>query len=172
VLAAQPIAVSAGQTSGDVVIRMITASAFEVSGVVVDEAGRPVENAMVRLVMDDSTPLAMFMIGSLSHARSDASGKFSVGNITSGTYTLLAVPPVVLPGPAGRRGAQGGANGGFISAMAFSSGAGAGAGGGVMTETRDGTTIQYRDDTATRMPITVDQANLSGLQVVVRPPAR
>jgi hypothetical protein len=39
-----------------------------------------------------------------------------------------------------------------------------------MTETRNGTTVQYRDDTATRMPITVGYANLSGLEVMVRPP--
>jgi hypothetical protein len=41
-----------------------------------------------------------------------------------------------------------------------------------MTETSNGTTIQYRDDTATRVPVTVNQANVSGLEVVVRPPAR
>ena len=46
--AAQPISLGAGQTSGIIDIRMIAVPAFQVSGVVLDEARRPVANAMVR----------------------------------------------------------------------------------------------------------------------------
>jgi hypothetical protein len=45
-------------------------------------------------------------------------------------------------------------------------------GGGVITETSSGTTIQYRDDTATRVSITITQASVTGLEVVVRSPPR
>jgi len=37
-----------------------------------------------------------------------------------------------------------------------------------MTETFNDTTVQYRDDRATRAPITVNEANVSGLQMIVR----
>jgi hypothetical protein len=44
--------------------------------------------------------------------------------------------------------------------------------GGVTTEITDGTTTEYRDDTGTRMPVTVNQANVSGLEIIVRRLAR
>ena len=173
-VAAQPIRVGAGQTSGDVAIRMIVASAFQVSGVVLDEGGRPVSNAMVRLMADRSPgpPMSM-MMGPWNQSRTDTSGKFTINNVTNGTYTLLAAAPLVMSGPTdGRGGGVGAASGGFTW-FGISGGAMGGAiGGGVTTETSNGTTIQYRDDTATRVPITVDEANLSGLEVIVRPPAR
>jgi hypothetical protein len=43
--------------------------------------------------------------------------------------------------------------------------------GGVMTETSSsGATVQYRDDMATRLSIAINQAGVSGLEVVVRTP--
>ena len=45
-------------------------------------------------------------------------------------------------------------------------------GGGVMTETgSDGTTVHYADDTGTRVPVAVNDANVRGLEIVVRSPA-
>jgi hypothetical protein len=42
-----------------------------------------------------------------------------------------------------------------------------------MTQTSsDETTIEYRDDRATRVPVTVIQADITGVVVVVRPPGR
>jgi hypothetical protein len=44
---------------------------------------------------------------------------------------------------------------------------------GVMTETgTDGTTVRNADDMSTRVPVTVNAANATGLEVVVRSPAR
>jgi hypothetical protein len=172
--AAQAIAVGPGETSAELLIQMIDAPAFQVSGVVVDANGQPVENALVRLIVDESMTGMMFMLGPWSPSRTDAAGRFTIDNVTSGTYTLLAAAPVVLSGRADGRGVTGGSNGGGFTSFGWSSGGtvSGGIGGGVMTETRDGQTVQYRDDTATRVPITVDQANLRGLQVVVRPPPR
>jgi protocatechuate 3,4-dioxygenase beta subunit len=193
--AAQPITVGAGQTSADVVIRMIAVSAFHVSGVVRDEAGRPVSNAMVRLVVEGraQTPVAsgvpsvpsFFMPTPENHARTDTSGKFTVRNVTNGMYTLLAIAPVVISGPRAQAGAIARgrdaveAGGGFGASVEriyeVSSGVvgGTAAGGGFMRETSsDGTTVEYRDDTATRVPLTINDANVSGLEVIVRAPTR
>jgi hypothetical protein len=166
-LAAQPITVGAGQTSAEVVIRMVAASAFQVSGVVRDEAGRPVANAMVRLMTDRPV---MARMGRWDQSRTDTSGTFTINNVTNGEYTLLAAAPVTISGPAhGRPGAVAVTRGGFTSSLELIAEANAG---GVITETRNGITIQYRDDTATRLPITVNDANVSGLDVIVRVPAR
>jgi protocatechuate 3,4-dioxygenase beta subunit len=170
-VAAQSISVGAGQTSGDVVIRVISVPAFHVAGVVLDEAGRPVVNAMVRLLLDEPGGRPMVMMGRLSQSRTDTSGKFTLNNVTSGTYTLLAAAPVVISRPATAAGGGIGANG--VTWFGIGGGVNSGTvGAGVMTETSNGTTIQYRDDTATRVPIVVNQSNVSGVEVIVRRPAR
>jgi hypothetical protein len=45
-----------------------------------------------------------------------------------------------------------------------------GSAGMVTTETRDGSTIQVRDDAGTRVPVTLDGDHVTGLQIVVRRP--
>lgn len=171
---AQPINVAAGQTAGDVVIRMIGAPAFQITGLVRDEAGRPVVNAMVKLNPDEPWKRPMF-VGMPPQTRTDASGRFTLNNVTNGTYALLAIAPVVIVrqessgtgGVSGTVSVSGGAGGHFTSLIGSGS-----VGGMVMTETRDGTTIQYRDDQGTRVAITVTDANVENLEIVVRPPAR
>ena len=168
-VAAQPISVGAGQTSGDVAIRMIVASAFQVSGTVLDEAGRPVSNAMVRLMENRPPGPPMSMMAPWNQSRTDTAGKFTVNNVTNGTYTLLATAPELMSGPADGLAAPSST----FSSFSISGGvASRTSGGGVITETSNGTTIRYRDDTATRVPITVNEANVSGLEVTVRPRAR
>jgi protocatechuate 3,4-dioxygenase beta subunit len=171
--AAQAISVDAGQTSAEIVIRMISAAAFRVSGVVSDEGGKPVANAMVRLSSDEAAAQPPFMMASWNRVRTDASGRFTIDNVTNGTYTLLAVPPVVISRAAGGGGAMTAASGGgtFTSFVGLSAGVERGSvGGGVTTETMNGTTIEYRDDNATRVPITINDANVNGLAVIVRSP--
>jgi protocatechuate 3,4-dioxygenase beta subunit len=172
--AAQPISLDGGQTSSEIVIRMVDAPAFEVSGVVRDEAGRPVVNAMVRLVTEGPDGQPTFRMGLWDYqSRTDSSGTFTMHSVTNGTYTLLAIAPIVISGPAGGRGAGTATGSGGATSYAFSSSMSGGTvGGGVTTETGNGTTIQYRDDTATRVPVTINHANVSGLEVIVRPPAR
>jgi hypothetical protein len=162
--AATLVSVAAGQTVSDVVFRMLTAAAFEVTGTVVDESGRPVANALVRLMMDrQSLP----MMGEPGHARTDQSGRFQIVNVTSGAYTLLAIAPVVTSRPP----AGGTARAWGAGSMSFGTVGGTMAG-GITTETRDGTTTEYRDETGTRVSVTVGDSSALDLKVVVSRPAR
>jgi protocatechuate 3,4-dioxygenase beta subunit len=166
--AAQPILVTAGQTASDVEVRMAVASVFQVSGVVVDEAGQPVTNAMVRLMPQDATVPQSIMLRPFNQARTDARGTFSFGNVTNGAYTLIAVPPLVIAGePRG----PAGVGGGFTSFSSGGSIAAGSTGGAVMTESSDGTTVQYRDDAGTQVPVVVNEGSVPDLQVVVGRPS-
>jgi hypothetical protein len=79
---AQRVSVAAGQTTSGIEIRMATAAAFLVSGIVVDTEGRPLEGAMVSVT--SSTP----MIGPHGLSRSDARGRFLIGSVTNGSYRV------------------------------------------------------------------------------------
>ena len=167
---AESITVTSGQTSSPIVIRMIGAPAFQVSGLVVDEAGKPVANAMVRLFLEDAGgPPMMMMMGRGDQSRTDASGRFSLNNVTPGGYTLLAIAPQVFSSPAaGRSGAGSGGSGGYSWSSSSGGIVSGTVGSGVTTETSNGTTFQYRDDLGTRVPVTIDQSNVTGLRVTVR----
>jgi len=82
VAGAMPITLAAGQTSGDITIRMVSAPAFQISGVVTDEGGGPVENALVRLLLE-RTPggPSMLMGGGMQSARSDKAGTFTISGV-------------------------------------------------------------------------------------------
>jgi protocatechuate 3,4-dioxygenase beta subunit len=169
--AAQSISVSAGQTARDVEIRLIVASAFHVTGLVVDDAGRPIEGAMVMLAPGEAgdPPGMMMRMGPPNRARTDASGAFTIANVTNGSYTLTAAAPLVMSAPAARGG--GGGSGGFTSFVQSGRMSGS-VGGWITTETTNGTTVQFREDTATKVPVTVNEANVTGLQIVAHRPAR
>jgi hypothetical protein len=158
---ARTITVAPGQTSDAIVIRMLEAPAFQVSGIVVDESGQPVANAMVRLDTDPATGPSFF--GRFLQARTNATGAFTITNVTTATYLLVAIPPVVTSGSGDSRVSVGG------STVAFSSGSGA-ATGGIISESRDGVVTQYRDEFATKAQLTVNQGDINGLQVIVRLP--
>jgi hypothetical protein len=136
---------------------MLEAPALQVSGVVVDEAGKAVANAMVRL---DSDPA----VGRFLQARTNASGAFTISNVTSATYMLVAIAPEVTSSGTDSR-----VGGGRVFSFGSDSSSGP-ARGSVISESRDGITTHYRDDVATRVSISVNQADVSGLQVVVRLP--
>jgi hypothetical protein len=92
----------------------------------------------------------------------------------NGSYTLLAIAPVVV---STRDAGRGGAAGAGMSTT-FTSGTVTGGvvsglvGGGVTTETVNGVTTQYRDDAGTRVAVTVNDASVSGVEVAVRSPAK
>jgi protocatechuate 3,4-dioxygenase beta subunit len=161
---AQSIPLAAGQTSSDVIIRMIEAPARSVTGVVVDESGRPVANGLVRL-----TPATMsepqFMTAGLFQTHTDQSGAFIINGMTSGSYKLIAIAPFVSSGS--RRTVQGGSNGGSFTWSAAAAG-GVSAGGGITSEMMDGVTTEYRDDAGTTMSIALDDANIEGISITVR----
>ena len=53
--AAQPLSIGRGATLNGVDVALLEVPAFSVRGVVVDEAGRPVENASVMLMPDPAS---------------------------------------------------------------------------------------------------------------------
>ena len=92
----------------------------------------------------------------------DATGRFAIVNVTTDSYLLSVAPPIVIAqdtsaggnGVGTPKGISSGIVGGFI-------------GGGITTETRSGVTTQWRDDRATRVPVTLVDADVSGLDVII-----
>jgi hypothetical protein len=84
---AQAVTVAAGAEVGNIVFTMQSAPAFRVSGIVVDEAGAPIENAMVMLMSD---PRNAPMTGPIGSGRSDGSGRFAIDEVPAGTYRANA----------------------------------------------------------------------------------
>jgi len=88
--AAQPIAVTAGETVGGIEFRLLTMPAFSVSGVVVDQAGAPVPGARVMLRADSRfDQRGTLTMGPASQINSDVSGRFVFANIPSGLYYVI-----------------------------------------------------------------------------------
>lgn len=170
--AAATIRVDVGQTAGEITIRMVAVPAFQVSGVVLDEARRPVSNAMVRVMATERTAEPALAMRMANQARTDTSGRFSINNLPGGSYVLVATAPLVLGGSPKPAVGGGATAGGFASFGATSGFAGGIVGGGVITEMSGGTMIQYFDDLRTEVPIEIDQTSVTGLEVVVRVPAR
>ena len=87
--AAQPIAVTAGETVGGVEFRLLTTPAFSVTGVVVDQADTPVAGARVMLRADSRfDDRGVLNPGPASQINADASGRFVFGNLPSGLYSV------------------------------------------------------------------------------------
>ncbi|PYR26252.1 MAG: hypothetical protein DMF98_09555 [Acidobacteria bacterium] len=84
---AQVVTVAAGAEVGNIVFAVQTAAAFRVSGIVVDESGAPIENAMVMLAGD---PHSGPMMGAVGSGRSDAAGRFAIDDVPAGTYRANA----------------------------------------------------------------------------------
>jgi protocatechuate 3,4-dioxygenase beta subunit len=84
---AQVVTVAAGTEAGNIVFTMQSAPAFRVSGIVVDESGTPIENAMVMLMSD---PRSGPMMGPIGSGRSDASGRFAIEEVPTGSYRANA----------------------------------------------------------------------------------
>jgi protocatechuate 3,4-dioxygenase beta subunit len=106
---AHPVAVAAGAEVGNIVFTMQSAPAFRVSGLVVDEDGKPVARAMVMLMGDARS--GMF-VGSAGRAQTQDDGRFVIGEIPSGSYRITATVPVIV--------SNGGSSGGTFTT--FSSG--------------------------------------------------
>jgi len=91
VSAAKSIAVTAGLTVSDVVIRLVAAPAYHVSGIVVDERGTPVRDATVTL-----EPSSGAAAGAGGTTRTSADGEFRI-DLTSGSYTVIVQAPITRP---------------------------------------------------------------------------
>ena len=159
---AQAIAVSAGQTVQDIVFSAVVVPVFHISGIVVDENGAPVADAMIMLMPDRSSGALPY--GPPARARADREGRFRVANVPSGAYMANASVPVVLSSDAGR------GSGAGVSAWSGVSGGVSGSlgGGSVMVESRNGTTVQYRNDSSAQVRVTVQDGHVADVRLVVR----
>jgi len=163
--AAQPIAVAAGAEVGNISFTMQSAPAFRVSGIVVDENGDPVADAMVMMMGDPRSGIFMGPAGS-GQSRSD--GRFTIGEVPAGSYRLTASIPIRMNGSGGR--------GGFAtwsSGPVVSGGVVGGVTGGVVPTVSGsvaGTAVVGGIEQPTEVVVT--DANVSDVRLVVRRPAR
>ena len=66
--------------------------AFVVSGIAVDDDGRPAAGVTIEVA---ETPRgAGAMPGTIGVTRTDDDGRFEIGNVPSGMYTVIAMPPI------------------------------------------------------------------------------
>jgi Carboxypeptidase regulatory-like domain len=103
--AAQPIAVAAGAEIGNINFAMRPVPAFRVSGVVVDEEGKPVGGAMVMLMADPSLGL----MGPVGNSMSQPNGRFDIDDVPAGSYRANASIMMRMTESGGGGGISGGA---------------------------------------------------------------
>ena len=77
---------------------MQSSIAFRVSGIVVDDGGQPIANAMVMLMGD---PRSGPMFGPVGSARSDSGGRFAIANVVPGSYRINASVPMTTSSAGG-----------------------------------------------------------------------
>jgi hypothetical protein len=92
--AAQPVTVASGQVATGFVMRLVTPQTYQVSGTVVDENGTPVAGAMVMLRNDPRT--SGFMAMPVVTGRSDANGSFVISGVAPGSYQTMANVPTAV----------------------------------------------------------------------------
>ena len=108
------LTLAVGQTISDLQFSMMSAPAFKISGIVVDDLEQPVAGAMVFVTPETPDP-----VGLRASTRAEPDGTFRLNDVTSGTYRLTAAAPVTV------------SNGGSI--VSFGGIAGSAAGGGRAT---------------------------------------
>jgi carboxypeptidase family protein len=147
---AHPVTVAAGAEVGNISFAMQSVAAFRVSGVIVDGNGEPIAGARVMMMANPRTvPL---LLGAAGSAESQANGSFTIGEVVAGTYRLTASVPVRFSsGDAAPRTQAGAGGGGFI--------------GGYVTG--GGTSLRF-DGNEPPTEVTVVDADVSGVRVVVQ----
>jgi hypothetical protein len=161
---AQPITLAAGAEVSNIFFSIQSAPAYRISGIVVDENGAPIARAMVMLMNDPRTNGAI-MMGPGGNAQSGEDGRFSIGDVTPGTYRLNASVPVMVTGGVigGSSVAAGGAGSASTSFTSWSISGGSGGGVTTTTTTMVNTSQQPQE-------VVVADADVSGLRVVARRP--
>jgi hypothetical protein len=154
--AADIIAIAPAQTVTGLQFSLAATPAYQVSGVVVDDAGTPLHGSMVVLMLEsrDGGSSAPLM------GRSDETGTFRINGVVPGTYRMMASMPMMWATPDGSAvigaGGGGAGGGGFIAAGGVFVG-GAMGGPGVAP----GATMPAP------IEVTVDTADVTGLKIVV-----
>jgi hypothetical protein len=160
---AQTIRVAAEQTVENIVFTMLSAPAFRISGVVVDENGNAVGGAMVMLMND---PRSRTLMGPSGSARTQVDGRFVITSVPAGTYRLTASVPVTVTGGTVPSGGSGGvstwsSSGGGGSVTTWSTSSGGASAGGTSIGIGPGAT-------PTPTEVSVAAADVTGLRIVVR----
>jgi len=165
--AAQPVAVARGAEVGNISFMLQSLPIFRVSGVVVDEDGKPVAGAFVMLMNDPRS--GVFMGPGASRAPSGEDGQFTIDSVVAGTYHATATVPVTMLSTGGgvmtwssssgsgvtvAAERPGGVTGGVVAGGAIASGAPIAAGGYMNQATE----------------VVVSDANVACVRVVVRKP--
>ncbi len=118
---AQPVAVAAGAEVGNIVFTMQSVPSFRVSGIVVDEQGAPVANAMVNLMGDPRS--GMFM-GPVGGTRTQANGRFDIDDVPAGSYRVNASVMMTFSSSVPGSGSTGWVSESYVSSGTFPTGAG------------------------------------------------
>lgn len=168
------VSVFAGQTTGNVDIRMDVEPLFQIRGIAVDAQGAPIEGAIITIAAERRTPAAMMMMGPMNRMRSQRDGSFVITNVPAGEYRVGAAVPRVdswpTPGSGGGGSVSATASGGFGTAVGQVGGVGGGVASSV--ETRDGvtTTSQWQVDPSRNVRVTVSDTDVTGVRVTALPP--
>jgi protocatechuate 3,4-dioxygenase beta subunit len=150
--AAQPVSVARGAEVGNISFMLQSLPAFRVSGVVVDEEGKPVGGAFVNLMNDPrSGPMVMGPGGS---SRTGEDGRFTIASVVAGSYHATASVPIIMNGGAGGV-ATWSATGSAAGGVVVSGGRGVVASGGMMNPPTE---------------VVVADADVTGVRIVVRKP--
>jgi protocatechuate 3,4-dioxygenase beta subunit len=152
---AQAITVAAGAEISNIVFVLQSAPAYRVSGMVVDENGAPIAHAMVMLMNDPRS--GMMLIGPGGNAQTGDDGRFSIGDVTPGTYRLNASVPMIMNSGGATGGGVGVSSSGSFTSWSVSSG-------GVTTSSTYNSTLQQPQE------VTVTDADVRGVRVVAKRP--
>jgi hypothetical protein len=157
---AQAITVAAGAEVSNIVFTLQSAPAYRVSGMVVDENGAPIAHAMVMLMNDPRS--GMMFLGPGGNAQTGDDGRFSIGDVTPGTYRLNASVPVFTN-------SGGAVIGGGVGASTVSSSSGAFT---TWSISSGGVTTTSVVNAAPQQPqeVVVTDADVRGVRVVARRP--
>jgi len=93
---AQTVTVQHADTVSGLDFRLIRAEGFVVSGIVVDQSGKPVAEAMIMLRMVGDGGSNSF--GPALSGRTKPDGTFAIGGVVSGRYSVVATPIVRTAG--------------------------------------------------------------------------
>ena len=161
-----------GATLTGIEIALLEVPAFSVRGIVVDAAGRPVNNASVVLMADPSMGVSATMAADHGRAQTSADGLFQIDGVAAGAYIANAAAPLVTKSNTGR-GVESGTVRGVVGGISAVSGGVVG-GLGNMTEshTRDGVMTTYRFDQSGQVRITVQNGDIADLRLPVTEPGR
>ena len=154
---AMPVVVAAGAEVGNISFTLQPVPAFRVSGLVVDEEGKPLAGAMVMLIADPRTGA---FSGPVGNAKASDDGRFEIDGVVAGAYRANASVPVSIS-------TGGGVTGGVV----------AGVSGGVMVSgTSSGAVTWSSGPMSSAMDqapdVIVADADVSGIRVVARRPSR